>query len=166
MYKYSIFQTLLGYIGLVSSSKGLHMLILPKKCEEEVKAELELHYTEELIRDEKTLAPIRKKVTDYLNGKMVKFQENLDIIGATPFEMKVWDVVFGIPYGEVRSYDWVAKQIGQPKKGRAVGQALKHNRLPIVIPCHRVINKSGDLGGYAGGVELKRALLKVERRLW
>ena len=87
-------------------------------------------------------------------------------MGATPFEMKVWDTVFGIPYGEVRSYDWVAKQVGTPKKVRAVGHALKHNRLPIVIPCHRVINKSGDFGGFSGGPDLKLKLLKLERRIW
>jgi len=60
----------------------------------------------------------------------------------------------------------VAKQVGSPKEVRAVGQALKRNRLPVIIPCHRVINKSGDLGGFSGGVELKRKLLNIEGRLW
>jgi O-6-methylguanine DNA methyltransferase len=166
MFKYSIFKTPLGFMGAVISSKGLHMVILPKKTENEVKRVLEEHYSEELIRDEKILAGIGKKITDYLSGKKVKFNEKMDAAGATPFEIKVWDTVNGIPYGEVRSYDWVAKQVGTPRRGRAVGQALKHNRLPIVIPCHRVVNKSGDLGGFSAGVELKRALLKIEGRIW
>jgi methylated-DNA-[protein]-cysteine S-methyltransferase len=96
----------------------------------------------------------------------VRLNFTLDVGGATPFEIRVWDTVNGIPYGEVRSYDWVAKQVGAPKKVRAVGQALKRNRLPVIIPCHRVINKSGDLGGFSGGVDLKRKLLKIEGRIW
>lgn len=142
------------------------MVILPRKTPEEIKEVLEEHYTEDLIRDEKGLASIKAKIKDYLQGKKVKFKEKLDVSGATPFELKVWDTVYGIPYGETRSYDWVAKQVGSPKEVRAVGQALKHNRLPIVIPCHRVINKSGDLGGFSAGVEMKRKLLKIEGRIW
>ncbi|KPJ65622.1 hypothetical protein AMJ44_09820 [candidate division WOR-1 bacterium DG_54_3] len=166
MFRYSIFNTLLGHMGVVASTKGLHMIILPRKSEREIKEFLEEHYALELHRDEKRLAGIARKIKGYLNGKMVTFREDLDVGGATPFEMRVWDTVYGIPYGEVRSYAWVAEQVGNPKEVRAVGQALKRNRLPIIIPCHRVINKSGDLGGFAGGVDLKRKLLKIEGRVW
>jgi len=166
VYKYSIFKTVLGQMGLVVSPKGLHMIILPRKSEQEIKKELEKHYAVELFRDEKGLSGITRKLGDYLTGKRVFFREEFDVGGATPFEMRVWDTVYGIPYGEVRSYDWVAKQVGSPKEVRAVGQALKRNRLPIIIPCHRVINKSGDLGGFSGGVELKRRLLQIEGRMW
>ena len=121
---------------------------------------------DELIRDEKAFASITKKIKEHLAGKKIIYKEKFDVAGATPFELKVWDITYGIPFGEVRSYDWIAKQMGNPKEVRAVGRALKHNRLPIIIPCHRVINKSGDLGGFAGGVELKRKLLKIEGRLW
>ena len=153
-------------MGAVSSPKGLHMLILPKKTEKEVKRALEEHYTDDLDRDEKGLASVVRQIKDYLAGKKVLFKYKLDATGATAFELKVWDTTFGIPYGEVRSYDWIAKQVGDQEKVRAVGQALKRNRLPIIIPCHRVISKSGDLGGYAGGIELKRKLLKIEGRIW
>ena len=166
MFEYSIFETSLGWMGAVISPKGLHMVILPKKKTEEIKKILEEHYTEELIRDEKGLEKFTKKIRDYLLGKIINFKEKMDVSGVTPFEMKVWDTVYGIPRGEVRSYNWVAKQVGNPKEVRAVGQALKHNRLPIVIPCHRVINKSGDLGGFSAGVEMKRKLLKIEGRIW
>lgn len=166
MYKYSIFKTLFGYMGAVASAKGLQLIILPKKSEAEVKKILEEHYTVELIRDEKALAGIVKKIKSYLSGDKVLFKEKFDVAGATPFEIKVWDTVFGIPYGEVRSYAWVAEKVGSPKEVRAVGQALKRNRLPIVIPCHRVIRKSGDIGGFTGGVELKHKLLKLEGRIW
>jgi methylated-DNA-[protein]-cysteine S-methyltransferase len=166
MYKYSIFETALGYMGAVSSAKGLHMIILPKKNEKEVKRVLEEHYTADLMRDEKALSRLVSEIKDYLLGGKKNIKVNVDASGATHFEIKVWDATYGIPYGEVRSYDWIANQIGAKGKGRAVGQALKRNRLPIVIPCHRVVKKSGDLGGFSGGVELKRKLLKIEGRVW
>src|SRR3990167_6101842 len=112
MFKYSIIETKYGFVGAVVSDKGLHMIVLPKQSEEEVKMELQEHYTEELVRDEDGLKKISGKIRDYFAGKPVTFKEKFDIMGATPFEMKVWDTVFGIPYGEVRSYDWVAKQVG------------------------------------------------------
>jgi O-6-methylguanine DNA methyltransferase len=166
MFKYSIFETDAGCMGVVASQKGLHMIILPCKTEKEIKKVFAEHYTEELRRDDERFRGFARKINDYLKGSKVFFKEEMDIGGATPFEMRVWDTVYGIPYGEVRSYAWVAKQVGNPKEVRAVGQALKRNRLPIVIPCHRVINKSGDLGGFSGGTDLKHKLLKIEGRIW
>jgi O-6-methylguanine DNA methyltransferase len=166
MYKYSIFETPLGHMAAVVSQKGMHMVVLPRRSEREVKRELEAHYSEELVRDERGLAGITTGISDYLSGRKVNFKVKFDVSGATPFEIKVWDTVFGIPYGEVRSYAWVAKQVGAPKKVRAVGQALKHNRIPIIIPCHRVVNKSGDIGGFSAGAEMKRKLLHIEGRIW
>lgn len=83
----------------------------------------------------------------------------------TPFAKKVYKVVASIPLGEVRTYKWVAKKAGQPKAYRAVGQILKHNPYPLIIPCHRVIESSGRLGGYAPGKKKKRLLLALEKRL-
>lgn len=153
-------------MGLVISPRGYHMVILPKEKEREIKKVLEEHYVEDLAREDRKLKPFSDKINSYLNGGRVEFKGELDISGATPFEMKVWDIAYGIPYGEVRSYAWVAEKIGNPKEVRAVGQALKRNRLPIVIPCHRVIKKSGELGGFSGGLDLKHELLKIEGRIW
>ncbi|KPJ63140.1 hypothetical protein AMJ44_14705, partial [candidate division WOR-1 bacterium DG_54_3] len=114
MFRYSIFNTSLGHMGIVASAKGLHMVILPRKSEREIKEFLEGHYALELYRDEKKLGGIARKINSYLNGKIVTFREDLDVGGATPFEMRVWDTVYGIPYGEVRSYAWVAEQVGNP----------------------------------------------------
>ncbi len=148
-------------MGAVASDSGIHMLILPKKDPDEIIKELETHYLE-LVRDDKPFQKIASKINDYFSGKPVKFSEKMDLAGSTPFELKVWDITLGIPRGEVRSYEWVAKQLGDAKKVRAVGQALGRNRLPLIIPCHRVIKKEGDLGGFSGGVEMKRQLLKLE----
>ncbi len=82
-----------------------------------------------------------------------------------PFAKKVYKVVLGIPLGEVRTYKWVAKKIGRPRAYRAVGQALKNNPYPLIIPCHRVIPCRGGLGGYILGKEKKRNLLDLERKI-
>jgi len=87
--------------------------------------------------------------------------QRIELEGATDFQRRVWGVVAGIPYGETRSYSWVAERVGSSP--RAVGQALARNPYPLFIPCHRVVGKDGRLGGYSGGVALKRKLLELER---
>jgi methylated-DNA-[protein]-cysteine S-methyltransferase len=83
----------------------------------------------------------------------------------TPFAKKVYRVVLSIPMGEVRSYKWVARKIGSPRASRAVGQVLKRNPWPLIIPCHRVICADGKLGGYTWGQNKKRALLDLEKQI-
>lgn len=81
----------------------------------------------------------------------------------TNFQYKVYKTVSKIPLGQTRSYKWVAQQIGRPFAYRAVAQALKYNPYTVVVPCHRVINSNGALGGYSKGRALKRKLLKIEK---
>lgn len=83
----------------------------------------------------------------------------------SPFEKKVLRVTLKIPLGQTRSYAWVAKAAGNPKAVRAVGQALKKNPFPFLIPCHRVVRSDGCLGGYAGGVKMKKTLLEIEKEI-
>lgn len=83
----------------------------------------------------------------------------------TPFTKKVYKVVLDIPLGEVRSYKWVARKAGKPNAARAVGQALKQNPWPLIIPCHRVIASGGEPGGYSRGKKRKIALLNLEKQI-
>lgn len=99
-------------------------------------------------------------LNDHLNGQEVRFP--LDIRG-TDFQMKVWTVLRHIPRGETRSYYEVAEMVGEPTAVRAVANACASNPVPLIIPCHRVIRKNGDLGGYGLGVGRKKALLTAER---
>ena len=80
----------------------------------------------------------------------------------TKFQKKVYRAILYIPRGEVRSYKWVARKIGNPRSYRAIGQALKKNQYTVIIPCHRVIRSDGSIGGYSGGIEAKRKLLAEE----
>jgi methylated-DNA-[protein]-cysteine S-methyltransferase len=105
-----------------------------------------------------------KNILDkYFNGETVDFRE-IPVkpeIG-TEFQHLVWDTIYQIPHGEVRSYKWIAEQIGRPKAVRAVGNATGSNRISVIIPCHRVIGSNGNLGGYGGGLERKQQLLTLE----
>ena len=83
----------------------------------------------------------------------------------TPFAKKVYKAVLTIPLGEVRTYKWLAKKVGQPKAYRAVGQVLKNNPYPLIIPCHRIIESGGGLGGYILGKKAKGRLLNLERQI-
>ena len=103
-----------------------------------------------------------RQLDEYFAGTRTAFDLPYALKG-TPFEMRVWDALLHIPYGETRSYGEIALQAGSPRGARAVGAANHANPLPIIVPCHRVILAGGRLGGYGGGVETKRALLALEQ---
>lgn len=104
-----------------------------------------------------------KQLEEYFQGQRQEFDLPLRSIG-TPFQMAVWEALKAIPYGETRSYGQIAAAIGNPKASRAVGMACNRNPLWIVIPCHRVVGSTGKLTGYEGGLDMKRALLELEKR--
>ncbi|MBN1152267.1 MAG: MGMT family protein [Dehalococcoidia bacterium] len=98
----------------------------------------------------------------YMRGERVDFPDEIDRRGWTDFRSRVWDATRLIPYGQTRSYGWVAATAGQPAACRAAGQALHNNPVPILVPCHRVIGAGGALTGFGSGLELKRILLALE----
>ncbi|MEK7408391.1 MAG: methylated-DNA--[protein]-cysteine S-methyltransferase [Acidobacteriota bacterium] len=103
-----------------------------------------------------------RQLTEYFEGRRREFDLPLDLRG-TEFQKRVWEALLAIPYGETRSYGRIAKAVGVPRGARAVGGANHANPVAIVVPCHRVINAGGGLGGYGGGLPLKRLLLELER---
>ncbi len=107
------------------------------------------------------LERLRVELGDYFAGTARAFSVPL-VVPGTPFQRRVWQHLLAIPYGQTRSYEQVASAIGAPKAVRAVGHANGLNRIAIVIPCHRVLNKSGRLGGYGGGLRRKQFLLDLE----
>ena len=102
------------------------------------------------------------QIMEYLEGKRKTFDFPYELSG-TDFQKKVWKELCKIPYGETRTYKEIATSIGNPKASRAVGMANNKNPITIVVPCHRVVGSNGKLVGYAGGLEMKEALLKIER---
>lgn len=112
--------------------------------------------------DNAILNSINQALNDYFTGKSLTFKTPIKVIGS-PFQQTVWQALQTIPTGETRSYLDIAKQINRPTACRAVARANATNQLAIIIPCHRVVNQSGQLGGYAAGIERKQWLLDHER---
>lgn len=114
-------------------------------------------------RDSGRCRPAAAQLAEYFDGSRQHFSLPLGYSG-TAFQERVWAALRDIPYGQVVSYGELAREIGNPAAARAVGAANGANPLPIVIPCHRVIAAGGALGGYTGGLRVKRALLSLEGR--
>nr|WP_286207180.1 methylated-DNA--[protein]-cysteine S-methyltransferase [Thermomicrobium sp. CFH 73360] len=108
------------------------------------------------------LAHAVQQLAEYFAGARDRFDLSLDLLG-TPFQLRVWELVQAIPYGQTRSYAALARDLGRPRAARAVGAAVGANPLPIVVPCHRVVGTHGELVGYAGGLACKAWLLAHER---
>lgn len=100
----------------------------------------------------------------YFEGKDAAFSASLEPVG-TPFQRAVWHALLRIPRGTTSTYGAVAKAIGRPESSRAVGAAVGQNPISIIVPCHRVVGRDGSLTGYAGGLDRKTALLRLERAL-
>ncbi|MFV0485114.1 MAG: methylated-DNA--[protein]-cysteine S-methyltransferase [Candidatus Saccharimonadales bacterium] len=101
------------------------------------------------------------QIEEYLQGKRQKFDVKITLTG-TEFQKSIWEAMMKIPYGAVMTYGEIAVVIGKPQAARAVGNACNANKFPIVVPCHRVVASNG-IGGYGyGGLDIKRALLKIE----
>ena len=106
-------------------------------------------------------APVLAQLQEYFRGERREFEVDLDLAG-TDFELRVWDELRQIPYGTTTTYGEIARRIGDPEAGRAVGVANARNPIAILVPCHRVIGSDGDLTGYAGGLDRKKWLLDHE----
>ena len=144
----TILESPLGKLYLLASDKGLKKLSYTKLPEAIGNKTIEQRAISEL--------------KEYFSGKRKEFSVPLDLIG-TEFQKKVWEVLKRIGYGQVDSYTDVARDINNPKAVRAVGNANGNNPVPIIVPCHRVIASGGGLGGYSGGLTIKRKLLKIEK---
>lgn len=154
-----------GWIGLVASERGLRSLLLPRKTEEEARADLAKYYPKAAASDDHPfLNEAERQVAAYLKGELRDFSLPVDLRGNTAFALSVWSAATRIGYGETRAYRWIADQIGGGGAGiyQAVGSALGANPVPIVIPCHRVVGSDGSLHGYAGGLDMKQRLLSLE----
>jgi methylated-DNA-[protein]-cysteine S-methyltransferase len=114
------------------------------------------------VRDDAALADIAAALRDLTIGNRRDFPYPLDIATGTEFQRRVWEEMRCIPWGQTASYGQIAQRVGSPNAMRAVGQACGRNPLPIAIPCHRVLAAGGAIGGYTGGLDIKRHLLEVE----
>lgn len=154
MNKYSHFQSPLGQLTIQANEQGILGVWLPVYTTQ----------PEELGEKDESfpiLVEAKVQLGEYFASERTEFSLPLAPQG-TDFQQKVWHALCNIPYGESWSYQELAESIGKPTASRAVGTANGRNPISIIVPCHRVIGKNGQLTGYAGGLEAKKTLLKLE----
>jgi methylated-DNA-[protein]-cysteine S-methyltransferase len=159
--EYTFFESQIGVISLASRNKKIIALDIHSRNFYEVKKHLSALYPDGR-ESEESFKKIKLLLDKYLKGNKVDFDVDIDISGESQFTQKVLRELKKIPYGKVRSYLRMGKRVGHAMGARAVGQAVKRNPIPIIIPCHRVIREDGSLGGFSLGIEIKKRLLALE----
>ena len=153
---YQKINSQLGNIYIVADAKNLRALALDGNWEN-----IKKRVGSMIEKNNSILEQTKEQLDEYFKGKRESFDLPLHFEG-TPFEVSAWKALLKIPYGETRSYSQQAKLINNPKAVRAIGRANGLNFISIIVPCHRVIGKSGKLTGFASGLEDKEFLLKLE----
>jgi methylated-DNA-[protein]-cysteine S-methyltransferase len=115
-----------------------------------------------VLRLPRSVAAARRELDEYFGGKRRSFDLPVDLRALPPFTVSVLEQLARVPYGETTTYGALAARVGRPRAARAVGTVMNRNRIPIVLPCHRVVGATGDLVGYAGGLDRKITLLELE----
>ena len=160
---YSIFNTSFGLCGIALSENGVVKFILPGMTKDEIVSAIS---HEQLVAKNRKNKAVEDSIKRYFDGESVDFNFPLDLSCMTDFQKKAYEITRTIPYGEVRTYKWVAKKIGLPDASRAVGGALSRNPIPLLIPCHRVVREDGGMGGFTahGGIGLKIKMIELESK--
>lgn len=164
-YWYKDMDAPVGRIRLAATAKGLAAVLWNGEDALRVKLQLVVEDPQHPV-----LLETERQLHEYFAKKRKEFDLPLDLIG-TDFQKKVWELLLAIPFGKTKSYGDLARQLGDLKTVRAVGGALNKNPVSIIVPCHRVIGASGDLTGFAGGLDNKTYLLELENpgtqfKLW
>lgn len=161
-----VFKSPWGWMGISESAKGIRSIVLPQRSKRAVECEIREQSNEPLLQEQSpSLEAARRQLLDYLTGRRKSFDLPLDLTGGTTFQRQVWRTLQRVPYSKLRSYRWIAARVGGPQYARAVGNAVGANPLPIVIPCHRIVAHDASLGGFSGGLPMKRKLLGLEGTL-
>jgi len=156
-----VYESSIGFIVIVTKNGKVVSLDVTDKGTYEARKMILSIYPD--ARESMTpFKTIRTLLDRYLQGREVDFDVEVDISHLGSFTRKVLNELRKVPYGEIRSYGWLAKKVGRPGAARAVGQALKRNPIPIIIPCHRIIRDDGTIGGFSMGVNIKERLLALE----
>lgn len=167
---YASMDSPFGQLLIATTDRGVVKLALPTHggkhlTEDQVLQQLAEEVSPRVLESPKRLDPVRRELDAYFEGRLHEFEAPVDWQLARGFTDKVLHQVARIPYGETRSYGEVAKQAGNPRASRAAGTACGANPVPLIVPCHRVVQASGKPGNYGGGPEMKRALLELEGSL-
>jgi len=162
---YAALDSPVGTLYIALDERKVVGLSFSSKSEEDFCEKLSTRTGKTFSRSDSLARPVVKELREYFNGKRSTFSFRPDISGFTVFQQKVLEAAASIPYGQTRTYGWLAGRAKSPRASRAAGQVMARNPIPIIIPCHRVIDSSGGLCGFGGGLRalgLKRKLLAIE----
>jgi methylated-DNA-[protein]-cysteine S-methyltransferase len=159
---FDLADTPLGTLLVATTDRGLYRIAFePDRALDELSEAL----GRRVLRVPRRVDDVRRELDEYFEGRRTAFDLTTDLAGVPQFQRIVLDELARVPYGEVTTYGALAARVGKPRAARAVGGAMNRNPIPIVLPCHRVIGASGSLTGYGGGLDRKRALLRLEGAL-
>ena len=158
---YTIVSCDLGYLLVATTDKGICGIKLGDHAEELVKILAKEFKQAIIIRDNNSHQDWVKKILNFIAGEEYDLNLPIDIRG-TEFQQQVWQALQNIPYGETRTYQEIANDLGKPKAARAIGNACGANPIALIIPCHRVVCTDGSLGGYYWGIERKQKIIERE----
>jgi len=168
---YAAVDSPFGKLIVARTDRGVVRLALPKhrgnqQSEDEVIEDLAKFVSPRVLESPKRLDEERRELEEYFEGKRNHFDVPVDwALTPSGFRNRAMHAVARIPYGETRTYGDIAKQAGNPRASRAAGTACGRNAIPLIVPCHRVVQSGGGVGNYGGGPEMKRALLDLEGAL-
>jgi len=151
----------LGPLWMVTGPAGLSYLFRGQ-TESEFFTEIHLRSDRHPIKKQGHHSCWHSELGRYFSGEKITLDGPIHFLEGSPFQQKVWKTLRRIPYGTLRSYQWIGDQLSMKGAARAVGNACGKNPIPIIIPCHRVVRQNGTLGGYTGGVQIKKKLLEIE----
>ena len=158
--KYALCETKLGWVGIGIEDGAICATTLPTS--HKVVLEALVRWGVDEPADAAEAARLVDLVRRAAEGENVDANGALRLVGGTPFQRAVWQAILSIPLGATISYAELARRVGRPAAARAVGQAVGSNPIPLLIPCHRVVGSDGGLGGFGGGLPMKRVLLRQE----
>ena len=161
---YDLIETEVGWLLAAATDRGLARLSYDPDPDVELEA-LRRLAGPRVLRAPKAIEGIRRELDEYFDHRRTVFGLTLDLRGLPAFTARVLEELTRVPYGRTATYHDLAERVGNPKASRAVGMVMNRNRIPIVLPCHRIVGASGSLVGYAGGLDRKVALLRLEGAL-
>ena len=161
---FDVVDSPIGPLLVAATGRGLCRVWFRPDPEQQIDS-LARAFGPRVLRSHATVEGAQRQLDEYFAGRRESFELDVDLRATAPFARTVLDELARVPYGQTTTYGTLAAKVGAPRAARAVGTVMNRNPIPIVLPCHRVVGANGSLTGYAGGLELKERLLRLEGAL-
>jgi methylated-DNA-[protein]-cysteine S-methyltransferase len=158
---FDVVDSPIGNLFVAASDRGLATISFDADPESKLE-QLARIAGPRVLRSARSIDLARRELDEYFRGRRKSFDLAVDLRALPAFTISVLGELARVPYGETTTYGELARRVGRPRAARAVGTVMNRNRIPIVLPCHRVVGSTGDLTGYAGGLDVKQTLLELE----